>query len=85
MLFIVRSGIFRAVLATFSLQKYFRSDFLTRSGEILGRGGKGKKTATRLEVESSLHGAMVQVLGALFSSKSAFVEEDEALIFSNVF
>lgn len=50
-----------------------------------GGEGKGKKTATRLEVESSLHGAVVQVLGALFSSKSAFVEEDEALIFSNVF
>lgn len=48
-------------------------------------GGERKKTATSLEVESSLRGTVVQVLSTVFSSKSAFVEEDEALIFSNAF
>lgn len=52
---------------------------------MVGRGKKEKKPATSLAEEFSLHGTMVQVLSTVFSSKAAFVEEDEALIFSNAF
>lgn len=86
MFYIIRSGLSRSVLATFSWQKYFRGDFVTgaRVGEILGRGEKGKKTGTPVVVESSLHGTVVRVLSTVFPSQSACVEEDE-VIFSKAF
>lgn len=42
--YIVRSGLFRSVLATFALQKYFKSDFLTGAGVVKFWGG-GKRKA----------------------------------------